>query len=293
MPSSEWHFKRALIAEETLKAMYSGVILSTTVMAAPKTGLSHFFIHDLMPCATQQGYIVAYVNLANPLVPAAAAMLMALDRLATSSNQGSSSFGFFKGMFLPEKKKAPKGVDYYHSTLPGDEEYFQDDITPLLALIEQKVIKALQKGPLLLIFDGAHALSRDAHALRFAEHLKDLLLAHRDQIFPLYGTSDLEAWRLTFQNKAAPLYSEGASLHTLPLLDEAFVQALLDRHGLQIPLDEARQAFAQLGGCPGIFAHLVADWSATRDTGLLEYTARYSALQKPPTLRTAGAPCCS
>ena len=293
MPSPEWHFKRALIAEEYLKAMYSGVILSTTVMAPPKTGLSHFFIHDLMPCATQQGYIVAYVNLANPLVPAAAAMLMALDRLATSSNQASSSFGFLKGMFLSDKKKAPKGVDYYHSTLPGDEEYFQDDIAPLLALIDKKVNKALPKGPLLLIFDGAHALGRDAHALQFSEHLRDLLLAHRDQVFPLYGTCDLEAWRQTFQNKAAPLYSEGASVHTLPLLDDAFLQAVLDHHGLQISLDEARQAFAQLGGCPGIFANLVADWSSTHATGLLEYTARYSALQKPPTLLTAGAPCCS
>jgi hypothetical protein len=295
MSTSEWHYKRALIAEEYLKTMFSGVMLSTTVLAPPKTGLSHFFIHDLMPYATQQGYGVAYVHLSNPLVPVAASMLMALDRLCASESHAQGGLSFLKSIFQPSKKKAAKGVDYYHSTLPADAEYFVDDIDHQLHLISQKVEKAMQTGHLLLIFDDAHALARDAQALRFAEYLRGLLLEQRDQIFPIYGTSDLDTWRKTFQNKASPLHSEGACIHKLPLLDIHFLRAWIDRFAPHVDIHDAVHAFKQLGCCPGTFMELVDNWSAAHGTNLVEYTMRYSAQRQsaptPSAVVAASAPC--
>lgn len=295
MSSSEWHFPRKGLAERYFKAMSSGVMLSTTVFSPPKTGLSHFFIHDLMPYACEQGYSVAYVDLSSPQVPFTTSMLMAMDRLLTSESIYDIGLNFLKDFFFSEKNKPSRGPEFYQNSPPrNDENYFQDTAQQHLELISQKVREATQDGNLLLIFDGAHALAKDALSLRFAQYLKDLLLEQRDRINPIYGTSDLDAWKLTFQNSESPLHSEGASIHRLPLLDIHFIRAWLDRQGLQIPIHEALQSFQQLASCPGLFIDLLSSWSASRETSLLAYASHYAtqhttAFTPPPRL-AANAP---
>jgi hypothetical protein len=298
MSNPEWHFPRKGVAERYFKAMSSGVMLSTTVFSPPQTGLSHFFIRDLMPYACEQGYSVAYVDLSSPQVPFTTSMLMAMDRLLTSESLYDIGLNFLKDFFSHEEKKTSRGVEFYkNSVTQNDEKYFQDTEQQHLELISQKVGKATLDGNLLLIFDGAHALAKDALSPRFTQYLKDLLLEHRDRINPIYGTSDLDAWKLTFQNSESPLHSEGPSIHKLPLLDIHFIRAWLDRKGLQIHIHEALQSFLQLRCKPALFIDLVSSWSTSRETSLLEYASHYAPQPQtafaPSPMLTANAPCCS
>lgn len=257
---SDWHFKRDFIAESYFKTIFSGVILSSTVFAEKNTGLTSFFINDLMPCAIRNDHSVAYVDLSNKNIPVTAAVLMALDRVLTASNSSNLSFDFLKGIFLSGKML--KNKDFYLNKSDAiNEKYFIENSRAHFDLIEEKINIILDKKKLLIIFDHADELARDRLSLDFLSVLRSLLVSNRDVLKPIYGTSDMDVWTTIFKNTKSPLYSEGASVHKLPALDILFVRNLLGNTGIDVSLEELFYYFKLLGNRPGIFVALVLGWN--------------------------------
>ena len=274
MEFSDWHYKRELIAESYFRTIFSGVILSTTVYADSKTGLTNFFIRDLMSCAAANEYSVVYVDLSNKKVPVTAAFLMALDRVLVAGNSANVSFNFFKGLFVSGKSHYPN--DYYlNGGEGGDQLFFLNNMSVHLELMEAKVMDILKKNRLLLIFDHAHNLGADLIADEFCIFLRRILVQYRDRLKPIYGTCDIPQWSAIFKNPRSALYSEGASMHHLPVLDRIFVREVMQKSGIRIELDEAVHYFKQIGCKPGIFLAMVSGWSSSEHGEFVDYFNKF------------------
>lgn len=270
MNFSDWHFKRAFVAESYFKTIFSGVILSTTIFAEKQTGLTNFFINDLMPCAIKNKHSVAYVDLSNKNISITAAVLMALDRVLLAGNSNNVNFGFLRNLFI--SSSALKSKEFYMNSADSiDESFFEKNAALHFELIREKIKSILAKNKLLLIFDHSHELLKDKISYDFCVFYKELLGNHRDELKPIYGTCDMDAWSAVFKSIQSPLYSEGASVHKLPPLGMLFVRELKARAVMECTFEELQHCFSLLNHRPGILMALILGWNKKSQPNFVEY----------------------
>ena len=256
-----WHHRREVFASSYLKTLFSGVILSTTVISPHKTGLTSFFLNDLLPHAVDEGHCVIYVDLSDTSFPATAAFLIGLEKAmhGNSRNLGVS-FNFFKGLFSPSKPNKNNSYLSKGALSIVDQAYFDENFDEHIEIFDTKIKKIAEKSPVLIIVDHAQNLRLNKIGVKFANYFKDLLICNRFAIKPIYGMQTLDAWANVFKDPKFPLYSEGASVHTLPPLDRAFVRTVMNKVGATVHLDEAMHCFSMVKNQPGIFIAIIIAW---------------------------------
>lgn len=271
---SSWHYARRQVAESYLKTLSSGVMLSTTVYAPPQTGLTQFFINDVIPCAHGDRYVTAYVDLSDPKIPATAAMLMGLERVMAGSSVLQTGFNFLKGIFQSKDAGESKVGNYLKKSAVIDTDYFLENKDAHLALVDSYFKKILNYKSLLILVDHAHELGKDELNREFCSYFKNLISEHAHSIRPLYATSNMGSWSGVFENRRSALYSEGAFVHKLPALGKVFVRDVLGRTGRQVSMEEATRCFEMAGFRPGIFVGLLLGWDKGGDIPLSHYFYR-------------------
>ena len=237
-------------------------MLSTTVYAPPKTGLSHFFINDVIPCALNDKYVTVYIDLSDPEVPVTAAVLVGLERVLSGSSVFQTSFNFLKGIFQTKSSVEWKNKSdaFFRKTEVIDKNFFIENKEIHFALIDNYFKKILEYKSVLVLVDHAHDLGKDEIGREFCSYFRGLISQNSSVIRPLYATNNLAAWGGVFDNRRSALYSEGAFVHKLPILGKVFVRELIQRMGLNISMEEACKCFELVSGRPGIFVGMLMGW---------------------------------
>lgn len=264
MLNQAWHFKRPVLAQSYIKTLFTGVMLSTTVQAQPGTGLSSFLLHDIVPEARANGYVVAYIDLSDAATPVSFSCMQGVRLLLKGESIGQQSWRFLRSLFHSasalDKEWQPDGPAQL-----GDA-YYTEHVEQHAQLLEKLLCEIAQDTErLLLIVDGAQEFARDKVATRMAWALRNAINAHRNHIWPLYGSSNMQRWHSVFQDPHAPLYSEGASVHGLPVLGKPFVRqfcAQLQMDPMLLDMDEVARCFVQLGCRPKLLHEMLRLWWA-------------------------------
>ena len=270
-PFAGWHFARESMAARYLKTLSSGVMLSTTIQAPPKAGLTSFLINDVLTSAANEKFVTVYVDLSDPQVPVTAAVMHALERVLAGSSAIHSGFNLFKGLFQSKAVDVCSKDKYVHKLEIVDKQHFLDCKDKHLAMIEQYFKKMLAYKSMLVVVDHADQLNSDALGLMFCEYFKELITKNAQAIRPLYASSNKEAWSGVFENRHSALYSEGAFVHKLPALGKNFVRDAVMRSGLNVSMDEALTCYEMAGERPGIFTAMLLGWDPLGNSAITSY----------------------
>lgn len=289
-PFSGWHFARQQVAARYLKTLSSGVMLSTTIQAPAKTGLTSFLINDVIPCAADAKFVTVYVDLSDPEVPISAAVITALERVLSGSSAIHAGFNLFKSLFLARHSDSCSKEKYVQKIQIVDKNYFLENREKNLELIKSYFQKILSYKSVLILVDHADQLTHDDIALEFCEYFKELITKNSQAIRPLYATSNKEAWSGVFENRHSPLYSEGAFVHKLPALSKNFVRDAVLRSGLNISMDEGVTCYEMAGERPGIFSALLLGWDPLGNSPITSYFHQQLFPPVPKKLLPAYAP---
>lgn len=268
---ANWHFSRKQVAESYLKTLSSGVLLSTTIFAPPQTGLTQFFINDVIPCAQSDRYVTVYVDLSDPQVPVTAAVLIALERVMTGSSVLQTSFNFFKGIFQSKELSESKVGSFLKKVDVIDEKYFVENKDKHFSLIDSYFSKILNYKSVLVLIDHAHLLERDELGREFCCYFADLINRNTQSIRPLYGTNNMSGWSGVFENRRSALYSEGAFIHKLPTHGKVFIREVISRSGASFSMEEMLKCFELTACKPGVFIALLAGWDIESMGSLSNY----------------------
>lgn len=255
---SGWHFEREIVAKNYIKALFTGVMLSTTIHAEPGTGLSTFLLKDMAPQAISQDFLVAYVDLSDPQVPASQAFILAIESIASSDSFSQMGWKLLKTLVSRKNPPpAPLPVPQNSAQMTCSVEQLESQIQKLETLL----VDIVKERRLLLLVDHAHELARDADAVRVAQCLRGVIMEHRSHMWPVYASHNITRWSLVFKNPKAPLYSEGASIHELPRLDRLFIRQLCTKvhtvMGMELDTEQVFHCFAQLGARPAALVRSV------------------------------------
>ena len=270
---ADWHFSRKQIAESYLRTLSSGVMLSTTIYAPPKTGLSQFLINDVILCARDDKYVTVYIDFSDPKVPVTAAVLAGLERVLSGSSIFQSSFNFLRGLFqsrMPYEARV-KTSEFKRNLEIIDEDFFIQNKVMHLALIDSYFKKIFEYKSVIVIVDHADELNKDDLGKEFCLYFRSLISQNSNVVRPLYGTNNLSAWSGVFDNRSSALYSEGAFVHKLPILGKVFVREVINRLGLDISMEESYKCFELVGGKPGVFMRLIMAWKTNYSVSLFDY----------------------
>lgn len=273
---SGWHFPRNQVAENYLKTLSSGVVLSTTVFAPPQTGLTRFFLHEIVPCAHQQKYITIYIDLSDKKVPITVSVMVALEKTFSELSFFKIGFNFLKGMLHSNS------VDKHlvnHEDLT-DQLFFQKNNKNFLDLIDRLFQKLLINNQLLILVDHAHNLGKDELSLEFCVYFKNLIAKNSKNIRPLYATNNMDEWALVFKNRKSVLNSEGAFVHKLPMLGKVFVREVLLKMKIKISMEEAVRCFEMTACRPRDFIDGLIEWEKSGTQSVLQIFEKKFAAKK-------------
>ena len=261
------------MAESYLKTLSSGVMLSTTIYAPPKTGLSQFVINDVIPCALSDKYVTVYIDLSDPKVPVTAAVLAGLERVLAGSSVFQTSFNFLRNIFQAKISidQKSKSNDFLRKTEIIDVNYFFENKDVHLSLIDNYFKKILEYKSVLVLVDHAHDLDKEDIGRDFCTYFRSLISQNSSMIRPLYATNNLSKWAGVFDNRRSALYSEGAFVHKLPILGKVFVREAVQRMGLGVSMEEACKCFDLVSGQPGVFIAMVMGWQHSSNVSLAKH----------------------
>ena len=248
-------------------------MLSTTVYAPPKTGLSQFLINDVLPCALDDKYATVYIDLSDPQVPVTAAVLASLERVLVGSSVFQSSFNFLKGIFQSKVAVETKVKSEYltRKTEIIDQRFFVENKDSHLALIDNYFKRIFEYKSVIVIIDHADQLGKDEIGREFCAYFRTLITENSSVVRPLYATNNLSGWSGIFDNRRSALYSEGAFVHKLPIMGKVFVREIIRRLGQDISIEEAYKCFELTGGKPGIFTCMLMGWQPNLGMPLYTY----------------------
>ena len=270
-PFSGWHFARPQVAESYLKTLSSGVMLSTTIQAPEKSGLTNFLINDVIPSASHEKFVTVYVDLSDPLLPVSAAVINGLERVLMGSTAIYSGFNIFKGIFHTRNPQVCERGRYLNKPKIIDKNFFLENKEKTFELIKIYFKKILSYKSVLILIDHSDNLMKDEADLEFCDYFRSLIISNAQDIRPLYASSNKEAWRGIFESRHSPLYSEGAFVHNLPALGKNFMREVVLRSGLNISMDEGLSCYEMTGERPGIFTALIMAFGSSGSKSITTY----------------------
>ena len=268
---SKWHFPRRQVAENYLKTLSSGVVLSTTIFSPSQTGLSNFLINDICPCAHEQKYLTVYIDLSDSEIAVTAAVLMGLEKTLVESSFLRHGFNILKGILQSSNAEGVEVKTWASKEDMRNPRFFMENKEQHLVLIDNYFKKLSSYRSVLVLIDHAHQLNQLDLGRDFSVYFRNLIIKNSNNIKPLYATNDMDKWGLVFKNRNFPLNSEGAFLHKLPSLGKVFVREVLLRMRLDISMEEATQCFAMTGNKPGFFIFILMGWSKTSGKAACDY----------------------
>lgn len=261
---SEWHFERKRVAGSYLRTLSSGLMLSTTIYAPPKAGLSQFILFDIVSVALDEGYLPVYVDLSNANHAVADSLLWGINEALEARDASASHLNFIKRLFGWKPNARKNSASQVQKT--------QSEVNAnVLEKIHQGFQNLLKSETVLLIVDHAQELRQEDDSNSVLEVIATLIANNTQRLKPLYTTNDLVKWGGVFQARSSALFSEGAFVHNLPLLDNSFVRVALQRMGLQIPMEEAVEVFTRVQRQPGTFQALLTQWAVQPTASFLSW----------------------
>lgn len=249
-PKDIWHFARPLLARQYLSELDLGLISARALFAKRRMGKSTFLERDLLPAATDAGFLTAYLNLWSAThTPAQALVRVVSTALAPK--------GWSKVLKRLKSVKSFKTSAGLKGLIEGKLEMEWEGLpanvaTPLLGdLLDE--LPSRQR--MLLVLDEAQVLARPEHS-DLAHSLRANLDSRKPSIKVVFAGSSELTLRQMFGRVKEPFYN-WAPLTPFPLLGEEFVHALTDLvNGLsRYPLTgrETLDAFEALGRTPEFF----------------------------------------
>lgn len=250
-----WHFPRPDLAQAYLGAFELKLSSARGLFARRRMGKTEFLLRDLLPAASERGYLVAYTNLWDNRASPDSALVVALAEALASHGIG----GVLGKLRKPVKRikataKVPGGAE---GSLEA--ELAQPDADRTSALRE--VLRQLdgQKKPLLLVIDEAQVLARADHS-DFAHALRAALDVRKERIKVIFAGSSETTLREMFARVSEPFYN-WAPLEPFPLLGDEFVAFTVEimnsmaKHVLTFA--EGKLAFEALHRTPEFFKRFV------------------------------------
>ncbi len=245
-----WHFSRPDLANNYLNGFELGLTSARGLFARRRMGKSEFLKCDLLPAATDLGYLTAYTNLWEDTDHPGQALATALLKAAQPSGLGR----FWESLNTPITKLKGGGK------LPGVEGSLELDLAqkekyavPAIQAALQAVDKANKR--VLLVIDEAQVLAAAEHK-SIAHSLRAGLDTRKSTIKVLFAGSSEAALREMFSRASAPFYN-WAPLEPFPLLGAEFVASMVHQMATvakkPLGMDAAMNAFVALKETPEFF----------------------------------------
>jgi len=260
-----WHFPRPQLAAAYLQAFDMGLVSARGIFARRRMGKTEFLKQDLLPAATEAGYLTAYTNLWDDMDHPGQAIANAV--LAAVQQKGLARF--WQDLSTPVRKlkaggKLPTGVEAsVELDLAEREKLAVPAIQTALTVADKS------KKRLLLVLDEAQVLAAAPHDA-LAHSLRAGLDIRKTSIKVLFAGSSESALRQMFSKASAPFYN-WAPIETFPLLGEEFVDATVAhvRRLAKRPLSstDARTAFGTLKETPEFFRWYIERYMLYQDQG--------------------------
>ncbi|SDV46997.1 ATP-binding protein [Chitinasiproducens palmae] len=251
--SDPWHFARPSLAAAYLDAFDLKLSSARGLFARRRMGKTEFLQQDLLPAATERGYLIAYTNLWESRAAPDSAVVSALsEALAPHGMQAVLS-----ALGRPVRK-----VKAGAKILGSVEGTFEAELgTEQSSLALREVLKQIdrQKKPLLLVIDEAQVL---AHARNgdFAHALRAGLDIRKDRIKVIFAGSSETTLRTMFARASEPFYN-WAALEPFPLLGVEFVdytvRLMNSMARNRLKLEQGIHAFSELHSTPEFFKRFV------------------------------------
>lgn len=255
-----WHFHRPELAKQYLKLLNIGVLTSCSLFAPRRTGKTQFLLHDLLPEAQAQGFVVIYVDLWQTGGTPTAALVNALVKELEPKTLLQRAAAGLKTPIKGLKAKADMGA------LGKIEGEVQLDLPSKKATQEAlqlaDLIEALVKrGPVLLLVDEAQSLAQSAAGEDAARALRTAMTLHAKNLRVIFTGSSRTRLAGVFSSPTAPLYSAGVGVQDFPLLDEQFVRYIAGSYekasGRVLPQKAAKELFKRFDFRPEPFIQAV------------------------------------
>ena len=252
MPNDTWHFPRPLLAEDYLATFARGLTSARGLFARRRMGKTEFLEKDLMPAARAAGYQTAYVNLWDNRENPALALVTAL--YAAAEPKGVSKFLARFRRPITKVKASGEMLGVGKGALEA--ELGDAGKIPASTLLAEVVhVLDAKRHQILLVIDEAQVLALPGNS-DFAHALRSTLDIRKDYIKVVFAGSSESTLRTMFGRSSEPFYN-WAALEAFQLLDQSFVEAMVDKVNLlsRFPLarEEAFSAFKALNDTPEFF----------------------------------------
>jgi len=217
-----WHYHRPALAELYLRALNSGVVISTTIFAPRRTGKTSFLLKDMIPAAEKAGFNVVYADLWQTRKAPGSALIHALETAAQPKTVPQKIAARLK----TPVKSVKAGAQLAGASITGEMTLERDSpVDAEMALrIGSLLEKLCKKKPVLLLVDEAQELGSSKDNEAVATALRTGITLNQNRLRVVFTGSSRTRLAHVFSNVTAPLYSTGAAIAEFPLLDRGFVR---------------------------------------------------------------------
>lgn len=261
-----WYFPRPDLARQILSFLTEGSGDPLALMGERRIGKTSHLMKDLIPFATQQGFLPVYVDIYQhrdrPLEAVNYALQEAIDNLEVPTSRT------VRRLHTPIRKIGVAGASLDF----GDEPSRRRPEDPLLLVdwLLKRLVRTA-KVPLLLIFDEVQEIANEGDA-NTVSALRSAITKSRDQVRVVFTGSSQEKLLELFARSRAALY-EGASTMTFPYLGDDFIGFIAarckQRFKKSVTTEDLRQAFVRLHHQPRALIDLVLYYVASDARSLL------------------------
>jgi hypothetical protein len=251
MQLDTWHFARPSLAKNYLAMFDIGLTSARGIFARRRMGKTQFINHDLLPAASEQGYLTAYANLWSNKNDPGQAVVVALNKAMEKRGLNKA----IAALKQPIKKIKGSGKLTGVGEASIEADLSESKAQGMTLLQECLTLLDKQKKKMLLVLDEAQVLALEDHTA-FAHALRTALDVRKERVKVIFAGSAEGTLRSMFGRPSAPFYN-WAVLEPFPLLDAAFVKAMVAKTNsiTRYPLKQAdaQRAFQELHETPEFF----------------------------------------
>ncbi|MAM88587.1 MAG: hypothetical protein CME36_14880 [unclassified Hahellaceae] len=271
----QWHYRRSELIDEFLGTFITASTNTLTLFAPRRMGKTEFILYDLIPVASDRGFVPVYVSFwehrNDPVRCLQAGLAQAQKDLKWA--QKLRAFEFSPKSFQLAGEGVSASVE-----LPGASALQRPDDNQLVALRSLFNQLLATRKPILLCLDEIQHLATDTAFEPLVYFLRTIIDRHREQLKVVYTGSSRDGLQRLFRRRKAPLFQSSSQVD-LPELGASFVQHILaafaEASGRQVPLSEALGAFRLVKKVPFEFRQIVDIMLRAGVTDIRQVTESY------------------
>lgn len=239
-----WYFARPKLAQHYLSLLIDGPGDPIALVGQRRIGKTTFLLNDLLPAATNRGFLPIYIDVWQHRAEVLEAINYALQEAIDDLDVPGSKVG-------RRLKTVVKRVGLGGASLElGDEPARRRPASPFLQV--DWLLKTLVKDakrPIVLIFDEIQELATAPGSDNIVSALRSAITKNKSAVRVVFTGSSQEQLMELFSRSRAALY-EGASTLAFPHLDAEFIQFIAqrvrDRFKKTVSAKELAEVFVRL-----------------------------------------------